>query len=57
VYRVKEGWLMMINCAKTEEIRVSNITDKPITIENRDIKQVTDFYHLGSTVSEKEEPH
>jgi hypothetical protein len=43
----------MINCAKTEEIRVNNKTDRPTTIENREIKRVTDFYYLESTVSEK----
>jgi hypothetical protein len=29
---------LMINYAKTEEIRVNNKIDRPITIENREIK-------------------
>jgi hypothetical protein len=41
----------MINYAKTEEIRVNNTIDRPITIENREINRVTDFYYLRSTVS------
>jgi hypothetical protein len=43
---------LIINYAKTEEIRVNNTTDRPITIENREIKRVTDLCYLGSTVSE-----
>jgi hypothetical protein len=42
----------MINYAKTEEIRVNNKIDRPITTENRQIKWVTDFCYLGSIVSE-----
>jgi hypothetical protein len=37
---------------KSEETRANNTTDRPITIEEREIKQATDFCHLGSTVSE-----
>jgi hypothetical protein len=43
---------LIINYAKTEEIRVNNTTDRPITIENREIKRQTEFFYLGSTVSE-----
>jgi sarcosine oxidase delta subunit len=39
---------LMINYAKTEEIRVNNIVDRPITIENREINQVTNFCYLRS---------
>jgi hypothetical protein len=42
----------MINCAKTEEMRVNSTIDRPITIENREIKRVTDFYCFRSIVSE-----
>jgi hypothetical protein len=42
----------MINYAKTEEVRVSNMIDRPITVENREIQQVTDFCYLGCTVFE-----
>jgi hypothetical protein len=42
----------MINYVKTEEIRINNIIDRPIIIENREIKQITVFFYLGSTVSE-----
>jgi hypothetical protein len=42
----------MFNYAKTEEIRVNSTIDRPITIENSEIKQVTDFHYFGSTVSE-----
>jgi hypothetical protein len=34
---------LMINYAKTEEIRIKNTMDRSITIENREIKGVTDF--------------
>jgi hypothetical protein len=43
---------LMINYAKTKEMRVNNTTDRTITIENREIKRVTDFCYLGGTVSE-----
>jgi hypothetical protein len=33
-------------------MRVNNTIDRPITTENREIKQATDFCYLGSTVSE-----
>jgi hypothetical protein len=42
----------MINYAKTEEVRVNNTTDRTIRIENREIKQVTEFCYFGSTVFE-----
>jgi hypothetical protein len=42
----------MIICAKTEEIGVNNGIVRPLTIENIEIKRVTDFCYLGSTVSE-----
>jgi hypothetical protein len=43
---------LIINYAKTKEIKVNNRTDRSITIKNREIKRVTDFCYLGSTVSE-----
>jgi hypothetical protein len=39
---------LMINYVKTEEIRVNNTVDRPRTIENREIKCVTNFCHFGS---------
>jgi hypothetical protein len=42
----------MINYANTDEIRVNNKIERPITIENREIKRVTDFCYFGITVSE-----
>jgi hypothetical protein len=42
----------MIVYTKTEEIRVNNMIHRPITIENRDTKQVTDFCYLESIISE-----
>jgi hypothetical protein len=52
LYRESRKAGLMVNYAKTEDIRVNNIIDRPITIENREIKRVTDFCYLGSTVSE-----
>jgi hypothetical protein len=42
------------NYDETEEIRVNNTVDRPITVENREINRVTDFCYsyLGTTVSE-----
>jgi hypothetical protein len=41
---------MMINYAKTEEVRVKKYNR--LVNNNREIKRVTDFCYLGSTVSE-----
>jgi hypothetical protein len=38
---------LMINYAKTEEIRVNNTIDRPITIENREIKVSNRFLLFG----------
>jgi hypothetical protein len=43
---------LMINYVKAEEIIINNIIDRPITIQNRDIKRITVFFSLGTTVSE-----
>jgi hypothetical protein len=48
---------LMINYAKTNEIRVNNTTERPITIENREMKRVTDFCYLGVQYLKMEEPH
>jgi hypothetical protein len=42
----------MINYAKTEEIRVNNKIDRPVTIENRLIKRIRDFCYFENTVTE-----
>jgi hypothetical protein len=44
--------MVVTNYAKTEEMRVKNIVDRPITIQNRERKRVTDFCYLGCTISE-----
>jgi hypothetical protein len=41
----------MVQC-KTEEINESDTIDRTITIENREIKRITDFCYSGSAVSE-----
>jgi hypothetical protein len=41
-----------INYSKTEEIQINTKLNKAITLENRDIKRVSNFTYLGSNVSE-----